>query len=123
MPKLIELPHRADSRGVLTIAEEVLPFTPARVFWITGADGQTRGGHRHVRTEMVLVALQGEVTINVQTPSEHRSIPLASPTVGLHLFPEDWHTMTFGPSSILLVIASHGYDPIDYITEPYEQSR
>jgi hypothetical protein len=123
MSGLIEFPHRVDARGVLTIAEEMLPFPPVRIFWITGADGQIRGGHRHARTEMILVALQGEVTVDVHTPTGHRSIPLVSPTVGLHLVPEDWHTMTFGRSSILLVIASHGYDPADYITEPYDPIR
>ncbi|MFB2604215.1 WxcM-like domain-containing protein [Rhizobium phaseoli] len=29
--------------------------------------------------------------------------------------------MTFGPGSILLVFASHGYDKDDYIDTPYER--
>jgi hypothetical protein len=34
--------------------------------------------------------------------------------------PKDWHTMTFGPNSVLLVMSSHPYDRSEYIDTPYE---
>ncbi len=117
MPRPFDLPCHADERGALTVAEDALPFRPVRVFWITGADGQTRGGHRHRRTELVLVAVAGRVVINVETPSSSGTFVLDAPHRALYLAPEDWHTMEFGKSAVLLVIASLGYDRQDYITE------
>ena len=33
---------------------------------------------------------------------------------------KDWHTMTFGPESVLLVMSSSTYDRSEYIDTPYE---
>jgi hypothetical protein len=120
MAHLIHFPARVDDRGTLTVAEQDLPFAPARLFWITGADGQLRGGHRHKRTQMVLVAVHGEIQVDIQSPGDKSRQVLREPTSGLYLAPEDWHTLRFGPGAALLVIASLGYDPDDYIREPYE---
>jgi len=119
MPCLLRLPSHADARGLLTVAQETLPFQPARVFWITGAGGSVRGGHRHRLTETVIVAVHGTVKVRVQTPTTSSVYLLDSPSTGLYLAPEDWHTMEFAASSVLLAIASRGYDPADYLSEPY----
>ena len=34
--------------------------------------------------------------------------------------PKDWHTMTFGVGSVLMVLSSHPYDRSEYIDTPYE---
>ena len=34
--------------------------------------------------------------------------------------PKDWHTMTFGQGSVLLVMSSHAYDRSEYIDKPYD---
>jgi hypothetical protein len=70
-------------------------------------------------TETAIVAVHGTVNIRVQTPTTSSAYLLDSPTTGLYLAPEDWHTMEFGASSVLLAIASLGYDPADYLSEPY----
>jgi hypothetical protein len=119
MPYLIRFPSHADARGLLTVAQEALPFRPVRVFWITGAGEKSRGGHRHRLTETVLVAVHGTVSVRVQTPTTSSAYLLDAPSTGLYLAPEDWHTMAFGASSVLLAIASRVYDPADYLSEPY----
>lgn len=121
MARLIDLEYHHDSRGTLVVAESQIPFTPRRIFWIAGADGQLRGGHRHKCTETLLVAVHGEVSIEIQSPTDSESVILNSPRVALYLAPQDWHAMRFGASSVLLAITSTRYDADDYVTTPYRR--
>lgn len=120
--ELIKLPTMADARGHLTVLDGLLPFEVRRSFWIYGADGNTRGGHRHHVTRQALVALSGSVTVNMDDGRNRESIVLSSPDACLIVEPKDWHTMDFGLGAILMVFASHGYDKNDYIHEPYQVS-
>ncbi len=115
----IDLPTFADERGALTVLEGALPFTPVRTYWIYGADGQTRGGHRHRVTRQALIAVHGGVSIYVNDGVAEKTIVLDQPGKCLLVEPKDWHTMTFGPGSVLLVMASHPYDRSEYIDAPY----
>jgi hypothetical protein len=117
---IIYLPTFSDPKGVLTVMEKKLPFTVFRIFWIYGADGQTRGGHRHAHTRLALVALGGEVSIYLNDGLVSETVGLTAPNQCLLVEPKDWHTMTFGVGAVLLVMASHPYDRGDYIDTPYE---
>jgi dTDP-4-dehydrorhamnose 3,5-epimerase-like enzyme len=108
-----------DVRGTLTILQDSLPFEVLRTFWINGADGQTRGGHRHHVTRQALVAVSGSVSVYMDDGRHQATVNLGAPSQCLIVEPEDWHTMLFGPGAVLLVFASHDYDPADYIPEPY----
>lgn len=120
--QLIELPTFTDSRGALTVLENALPFTPVRTYWIYGADGQTRGGHRHTHTRQALMALSGEVSIYMNDGVREENIQLSKPSQCLIVEPKDWHTMTFGTGAVLLVMSSHPYDRSEYIDTPYESA-
>jgi mannose-6-phosphate isomerase-like protein (cupin superfamily) len=115
----IELPYFEDARGALTVMQEVLPFAVRRVFWITGADGSVRGGHRHGRTRQFLVALHGRVVVHMDNGVVKDDVVLDRPNIGLLVEPRDWHTMKFEQGGVLLVFASEPYDRNDYIDEPY----
>ncbi|MBX3657250.1 MAG: FdtA/QdtA family cupin domain-containing protein [Ramlibacter sp.] len=117
--RLIPLRSSTDERGHLAILQDELPFAIRRVFWISRADGQLRGGHRHHTTRQALVAVSGSVTIHMDDGTKRSDIVLDRPDQCLLVEPEDWHTMLFGPSSILLVMASTPYDRSEYIDEPY----
>jgi hypothetical protein len=117
--KLLSLQSIVDSRGQLTVIQDFLPFSVRRIFWITQADGQVRGGHRHHVTRQALIAVTGVVTVFLDNGSESKSILLNRSDQCLIVEPEDWHTMTFGAGSVLLVLASHQYNPNDYIQERY----
>jgi hypothetical protein len=108
-----------EDRGLLVVAQDVFPFAVARLFWIVGVDGQTRGGHRHHVTRQALIALRGCVSVNLDDGANAQTVSLDSPSKVLVVEPDDWHTMQFGQDAILLVVASHKYDPADYIYEPY----
>ena len=58
---VLDLPTFADSRGVLTVIDGLLPFTANRLYWIHGVEGQVRGGHRHHKTRQALIAISGSV--------------------------------------------------------------
>jgi hypothetical protein len=118
MAHLIECRTYRDARGMLTVVEDELPFVPARLFWITGADGHVRGGHGHKQSRMVLFAVAGKVRVDVRSALGASSFQLDRPDVGLYLAPEDWHTMTFADGGVLLVAASMRFDPQDHVLEP-----
>lgn len=117
---IIQLPTFTDERGSLTALESALPFNIIRWYWIYGADGQTRGGHRHRYTQQALVALNGEVSIFMDDGVTKQTIILNHPNKCLLVEPKDWHTMHFGDNSVLLVMSSHPYDRSEYIDTPYE---
>ena len=118
--KTIQIPGFSDAKGALCVVDNLLPFPIARVYWISGADGQTRGGHRHKKTRQALISIHGEISIYLNNGSQKQTILLNQSNQCLLVEPQDWHTMTFGPNSILLVLASHAYDKDDYIDAAYD---
>lgn len=119
---MLNLPTFDDPRGALTVLERALPFEVARVYWIYGADGQTRGGHRHTYTRQALVALSGVVSMYMNDGVTEETIALNHPSKCLLVEPKDWHTMTFDENAVLLVMSSHPYDRSEYIDTPYERT-
>jgi mannose-6-phosphate isomerase-like protein (cupin superfamily) len=115
----INLKTFCDERGMLTFIEKELDFDIKRIFWITGSGISLRGGHRHYLTRQILVVVSGRVEVYVNDGYHEKYIDLNSPSKCLIVEPDDWHTMRFDKDSIMLVIASHEYDPLDYIDEPY----
>jgi hypothetical protein len=114
------LPTFTDSRGALTVLEGALPFVPVRTYWIYGADGQTRGGHRHRHSRQALIAISGSVSIYMNDGVTIETVLLDGPSKCLLVEPKDWHTMTFGVGAVLLVMSSQPYDRSEYIDTPYE---
>jgi len=117
---ILNLPTFADPRGSLTVLQDALPFKVVRSYWIYGADGQTRGGHRHTYTRQALVAMSGMVSIYMNDGVIADNVELDHPSKCLLVEPKDWHTMVFSSGSVLLVMSSHPYDRSEYIDNPYE---
>jgi hypothetical protein len=116
---IINLPTFSDAKGNLTVLESKLPFQIVRTYWIYGADGELRGGHRHVYTRQALVALAGKIDIYMDDGINKDTVVLDSPSLCLLVEPKDWHTMKFDNGSVLLVMSSHPYDRSEYIDTPY----
>ena len=121
MAKLINLKTISDSRGSLTVIENLLPFSVERVFYIYNVGANiNRGGHRHIETIQALVCVSGECSIENNNGRQSEIINLNSPDKCLILYPEDWHIMSnFTENCVLLVFASKKYSPEDYIYEKY----
>jgi hypothetical protein len=120
MAKLIYLNTIFDDRGSLTVIEKCLPFQINRVFYIYGVDNSIRGKHRHKETIQAAICINGSCRISNNDGRTILDYTLDSKSKCLILFPEDFHTMRdFSKDAVLLVLASHHYDPNDYIYEPY----
>lgn len=120
MAHLLKLARHTGERGDLTVFENMLPGSLKRVFFITNADGATRGGHRHRRAWQALVCIQGRVEVYVETPAKRLVYRLDEPTQCLLLEPCDWHLLeNFEQNAIVLVVSNEVYDPRDYIDEAY----
>ena len=119
---ILNLPTFVDPRGSLTVLEKALPFDVVRTYWIYGADGQARGGHRHTYTRQALIAIGGAVSMYMNDGATEETILLNHPSQCLLVEPKDWHTMTFNENAILLVMSSHPYVRSEYIDTPYERA-
>jgi len=120
MAHVIDLQTFTDTRGNLTVIDNVLPFPIKRVFYIYGVDSSKRGGHRHHKTIQAAICIQGECKIYNNNGSKEDVFHLSKPSVCLIINPEDWHTMfEFSKDAILMVLASEPFDANDYIFDKY----
>ena len=110
-----------DLRGDLAVGRftEDVPFIPARYFLVFNVPSpETRGAHAHRVCEQFLVAARGGVRVAVDDGSAREEIILERPEAGLYLPPMTWAIQYAHTSdAVLLVFASHPYDPADYIRD------
>jgi len=110
-----------DLRGSLVAGEfpKEVPFDPKRYFLVFDVPGsEIRGEHSHRECHLFLVCVHGAISVLVDDGQQREEFRLDHPTVGLHLPPMVWgvqykHT----PGAVLMVLASHHYDPADYIRD------
>jgi acetyltransferase-like isoleucine patch superfamily enzyme len=113
-----------DLRGSL-VAREVagdVPFVPQRCFVVFDVPTkEVRGEHAHRECEQFLVALRGSVHVLCDDGRERREFVLDAPDLGLYIPAMVWGTQyQYSGDAVLLVLASHHYDPADYIRD-YEE--
>ncbi len=110
-----------DHRGVLTVGEtpSSLPFRVERFFLVSRVpEGEPRGIHAHKECHQFLVCVAGSVKALFDDGNVREVISLDQPNLGLHMPPLTWGAQyDFSPDAVLLVLASHRYDPEDYIHE------
>ncbi|RAU23575.1 hypothetical protein CU669_00255 [Paramagnetospirillum kuznetsovii] len=120
-PALITLPEFRDERGALAFAETPghFPFEVRRVFFMYELpEGGHRGGHAHRTCHQGILCLHGSLDLSVISPWGRASFTLDSPRLALHLPPLSWVDITVRrPDSVCLVLASHAYDPADYVND------
>ncbi len=119
--ELWRLPHYSDIRGNLVPIEfsNDLPFVPSRSFLVYGVPtNKVRGEHAHRICGQFLIAVHGCLSVVVDDGTNRVEVSLADPTVGLFLAPDVWGIQyKFDPDTVLMVMASHPYDPSDYIRD------
>ena len=124
--QLQSLPEAIDMRGSLSVAEvgRQLPFMVQRMFMVYRVPSQeTRGEHAHRQCHQFLVAASGSLRVMADDGQSRQEFALDRPTLGLYLPPMTWGVQyRYSPDAVLLVLASHAYDPADYIRD-YEQFR
>ncbi|WP_127717868.1 FdtA/QdtA family cupin domain-containing protein [Halobacteriovorax sp. HLS] len=120
MAHYLEIQNINDTRGNLSIIEDQLGFSIARVFYIHQVPKEAvRGEHAHKKTQMALISVSGDCEIEVHKKgNEITNFKLDCPTKCLYIDPSDWHLMkNFSSDCVLLVLASEKYDKEDYIFE------
>lgn len=124
MAYMISLNTFTDERGSLNVIEsnKDIPFEIKRVFYIYNLSFlKPRGGHRHKKTKLALICLNGSCRIYNNNNKGKAEFFLDSPSKCLILEPEDYHTMyDFTDKSIIMVLASEYYNKSDYILEDYK---
>lgn len=119
--ELVHLPYHPDQRGDLTVGEigAGLPFVPQRFFVVFSVpEPQIRGDHAHLKCHQFMLCLKGSCKVNVDNGKKRVCVLLDDPTKGLYVPPMIWATeFDYSPDATLLVLASHLYDPADYIRD------
>lgn len=123
-PGLVELHEVVDERGALVIAEASgqIPFAAERAFFVLDVPaGEPRGIHAHRACHQFLICLRGSVKAMVDDGDRRTVVTLDRRSVGLYMPPLTWGTQyDYSPDAVLAVLASHRYDPDDYIHD-YEE--
>ena len=113
-----------DMRGDLSVGEFAhdIPFEAQRYFLVYNVPSEhTRGAHAHKQCHQFLICVAGSCAVVVDDGHQRAEVLLDAPHLGLYMPPMIWGTQyKYSPGAVLLVYASHRYDPDDYIRE-YEQ--
>lgn len=119
-PKWISLQTAGDERGMLAALEHAeLPFVPRRTFFVHSVPKPTiRGQHAHRVCEQFLICAQGSVTVSTSGNTFFDEFDLDTFGDGLYVPPMHWTCLSnFSEDAVLVVLASHPYDPKDYIRD------
>jgi UDP-2-acetamido-3-amino-2,3-dideoxy-glucuronate N-acetyltransferase len=122
--RLIDMAKFSDPAGDLIFGEfpSHLPFQPQRYFIIQAVPtAAQRGVHAHKKCHQLLICITGTVSALIDDGDTSKVIRLDNPSLGLYMPPLIWGTQfEYSPDARLLVLASHVYDPKDYITSREE---
>lgn len=111
-----------DLRGKLTAGElpgEGIPFEVRRWFLVYDVPSrEVRGEHAHRICHQFLICVSGRVNVAVDDGTHRAEVLLDSPRSGLYIPPRVWASQyRYDDAAVLLVFASHPYDPDDYLRE------
>jgi acetyltransferase-like isoleucine patch superfamily enzyme/dTDP-4-dehydrorhamnose 3,5-epimerase-like enzyme len=118
--RVIALTRADDLRGSMVASEfGELPFLPKRLFTVFGVpNARIRGSHAHRVCAQLLVCVAGSLSCIVDDAKHREEIVLDSPDFGLYVPPMVWGTQyNHSPDTVLVVLASHNYEPSDYIRD------
>lgn len=110
--KFIQLSTISDSRGKLTVieGEQDAPFKIERIFYMHDIVSD-RGGHAHIETDQIIIAMHGSYNITIDNGLEKTTITMNTADVGLYL-----PRLTFtdfsdiSSDAVILVLANTHYD-------------
>ncbi len=112
----------SDLRGRLTagdLSSKSVPFVPQRWFMVYDVPSrEVRGEHAHRACHQFLVCVAGQVSVAVDDGRHRSEVLLDKPNIGIYIPPLIWGSQFgYDADSVLMVLASHAYDPDDYIRE------
>lgn len=118
---LVQLPKIHFRAGNITPVHgnKEIPFEIKRVFYLYDIPGgESRGAHAHFECHQFLIAASGSFEVLLDDGKVKRQVQLNQPYIGLHIPPMIWASeLNFSSGAICLVMASHGYNELDYIRD------
>lgn len=124
---LTDIPVIGHEYGKIAVMENLAtaPMTVRRVYYIYDVQaGAERGGHSHIATTEIVIALCGSFDVSVCDGPHTRRISLNRPSQGLILPPGIWRTLdNFSSGAVCLVLASEKFDEADYVRDFEEFKR
>ena len=124
--RMLPIQRASDIRGGLAACEfDDLPFIPRRFFSVFAVPStRVRGEHAHRECHQALISLEGSISVVVDDGTERQEVVLTDPGAALYIPPMVWATQyRFSANAVLAVLASHPYDPADYIRDYSEYLR
>ena len=119
--KFINLQNHLGSDGSISIFEftELDSFIPRRFFFVHDVPpNNSRGFHAHKDCIQLLIAAHGVCTLEIKRGQKNLKIIMDSAEIGVLLPAMTWATQTYkDKNTVLIVLASHTYDPKDYIED------
>ncbi len=126
-PQIIQLPRYLDTRGNLSVIEEMkeIPFKIERAYWIYDVPGGAhRGGHAYKENQEFIVAMSGSFDVILDDGKDKSTFTLNRSYYGLYVPKGLWREMdNFSTNSLALVLSSTKYDVNDYIRDYPEFKR
>lgn len=123
-PEIIDLPKYLDTRGNLSVIEELkeIPFKIERTYWIYDVPGgEARGGHAYKENQEFIVALSGSFDVVLDDGNGRISFHLNRSYYGLYVPRGVWREMdNFSTNSLALILSSTKFDESDYIRDYHE---
>ena len=108
----IQLQTISDSRGRLSVieGEQDVPFKIERIFYMHDIISN-RGGHAHIETNQIIVAIHGNFDISIDNGKEKITLSMNTPEIGLYL-PKLTFTdfSSISTDAVILVLADTHYD-------------
>ena len=81
-------------------------------------NSKVRGAHAHKECHQFLIAAHGAVNVILDDGDQRREYSLSDAKTGLYIKPGVWGIQyKYSADAVLLVMASHSYDPDDYIRD------
>lgn len=119
--QLLKLRVAEDMRGKLTVVQsnDGLPFLPQRMFMVYDVPSrESRGEHAHLECHQMLICAHGECMAVVDDGRVRQEFLLDANHKALYMPPRIWGTQyRYSPDAVLVVLASHPYDPSDYVRD------
>jgi hypothetical protein len=119
--KIIDLQNHLGSDGSISIFEFIAldGFNPKRLFFVHNVPpDESRGFHAHKDCIQLLIAAQGVCTLEIKKGDKNLRIVMDSAEKGVLLPAMTWASQTYkDKNTVLIVLASHSYDPDDYIED------
>jgi hypothetical protein len=122
-PHLITLAKNPGKAGNISFLEESPETFPIkRVYWIYDvSEDALRGNHSHVNSERILVSLQGNVEVIIESvQGENFSFDLRKPTQALVVPKLHWIKLKFEKNALMIVLSSCLFED-DVVLTDYNQ--